>query len=103
MKSNHTPGPWKIVKTISDEGIARTYFLVLEKKSLNAKNIAKVIPCFGMEESEIKDNALLIQAAPKMYSVLKEINEYLSGNPRNYVGSGSLLHEKIVQALCATE
>ena len=56
-----------------------------------------------MEESEIKDNALLIQAAPKMYSVLKEINEYLSGNPRNYVGSGSLLHEKIVQALCATE
>jgi hypothetical protein len=40
-----------------------------------------------------------ILAHPKwlmeMYELFEEIDEYLSSNPKNYVGSGSILHTKI--------
>jgi len=40
-----------------------------------------------------------ILAHPKwlmeMYELFEEIDEYLSSNPKNYIGSGSILHTKI--------
>jgi len=40
-----------------------------------------------------------ILAHPKwlmeMYELFEELDEYLSSNPKNYIGSGSILHEKI--------
>lgn len=40
-----------------------------------------------------------ILAHPKwlmeMYELFDEIDEYLSSNPKNYIGSGSILHQKI--------
>jgi hypothetical protein len=40
-----------------------------------------------------------ILAHPKwlieMYELFEELDEYLSGNPKNYIGSGSILHQKI--------
>lgn len=34
-----------------------------------------------------------------MFSVLQEIDTYLSENPKNYVGSSSILHTKIKELL----
>lgn len=34
-----------------------------------------------------------------LFNVLEEIDEYLSSNPKNYVGSGSILHTKIKNCL----
>ena len=34
-----------------------------------------------------------------MFNVLEEIDKYLSENPKNYVGSGSILHTKIKECL----
>lgn len=34
-----------------------------------------------------------------LHFLLKEIDDYLSDNPKNYMGSGSVLHEKIKDAL----
>lgn len=31
----------------------------------------------------------------EMYELFKELDEYLSINPKNYIGSGSILHQKI--------
>lgn len=40
-----------------------------------------------------------ILAHPKwimdMYELFEEMDKYLSENPKNYIGSGSILHEKI--------
>ncbi len=30
-----------------------------------------------------------------MYQLFEELDEYLSSNPKNYIGSGSILHQKI--------
>jgi len=31
--------------------------------------------------------------------ILKEIDQYLSDNPKNYMGSGSILHQKVQKAI----
>lgn len=38
-------------------------------------------------------------APAKCLDVLKEVDEYLSSNPLNSVGSGSILHRKVKEAI----
>lgn len=50
-----------------------------------------------LDNYQDKENDIL--AHPKwlmeMYELFEELNEYLSSNPKNYIGSGSILHQKI--------
>jgi hypothetical protein len=45
-----------------------------------------------------KDKTLR-DATPNMYAVMQEIDEYLSSNPKNYIGSGSVLHRKVQEVI----
>lgn len=70
-----------------------------------AEEFSTVVP--GREHHEDWFRALshpdahLIAASPTMYDVLAEVDAYLSDNPQNYVGSGSILHQKIRDAIKA--
>ena len=50
-----------------------------------------------LDNYQDKDSDIL--AHPKwimeMFELFEEMDEYLSGNPKNYIGSGSILHQKI--------
>ena len=48
-----------------------------------------------IEKPEIKHPKWIMD----MFNVLEEIDKYLSENPKNYVGSGSILHTKIKECL----
>jgi hypothetical protein len=95
---SHTPGPWMVTNTIGEEGIAKSYPLIMQKK-MHGANVAKVIPCVGLTEEEVTANAMLIKAAPKMQAVLIEIDEYLSRNKLNSIGSNSILHDIVREAI----
>ena len=53
----------------------------------------------GILLDNYQDKESEILAHPKwlmeMYELFEEIDQYLSSNPKNYVGSGSILHEKV--------
>lgn len=68
----HTKGKWTSVKNTSGAQSKVPPYLILEDKRYNAKNIATVIPSFGMEPDEVEANARLIAAAPELLEALKE-------------------------------
>lgn len=41
----------------------------------------------------------LQDAAPHLLEMLKEADNYLRGNKKNYIGNGSILHTKFKQAI----
>lgn len=53
----------------------------------------------GILLDNYQDKESDILAHPKwlmeMYELFAELDEYLSSNPKNYIGSGSILHQKI--------
>jgi hypothetical protein len=53
-----------------------------------------------LQEGRNKDKTLY-ETTPNMYAVMQEIDEYLSSNPKNYMGSGSILHKKLKEAIKA--
>jgi len=79
-----TPGPWKI------EGkrlITTSAIVISSDDSLGPIAVAT------------EANAPLIVLSPEMAGLLKEIDEYLSPNPQNYIGCRSILHSKIISLL----
>ncbi len=78
MEHKHTPGNWTLVKNTSGSQSKIPPYLIMEDKRYNAKNIATVIPSFGMEPEEVEANARLIAAAPELLAALKKI----IANPR---------------------
>jgi hypothetical protein len=79
---------WTYVTNTSGSETKHPPYLVLENKHYNAKNIATVIPAFGMDLEEIEANARLIAAAPELLAALKEV----IANPRK-VYNASVLYE----------
>jgi hypothetical protein len=79
---------WTMVKNLSGSETKHPPYLVFENKHYNAKNIATVIPAFGMDLEEIEANARLIAAAPELLAALKEV----IANPRR-VYNASVLYE----------
>jgi hypothetical protein len=63
-------------------------------------NLAILLDNYQDKDSEILEHPKWISEA---FDLLKEIDEYLSGNPKNYIGSGSILHSKIKQCLSEDE
>ena len=57
----------------------------------------------GILLDNYQDKESDVLAHPKwlmeMYELFEEIDEYLSSNPKNYVGSGSTLHEKVKKVM----
>jgi len=57
-----------------------------------------------LENYQDKESDIL--AHPKwlmeMYELFEEIHQYLSSHPENYVGSGSILHEKVKKYVSET-
>ena len=53
----------------------------------------------GILLDNYQDKESEILAHPKwlmeMYELFEELDQYLSSNPKNYIGSGSILHQKI--------
>lgn len=72
MKAKHTPGQWAYVKNTSGSDTKIPPYLVLENKHYDAKNIATVIPCYGLTAEEVEANARLIAAAPDLLAAIKE-------------------------------
>lgn len=77
---------WTYVTNTSGSETKHPPYLVLENKHYNAKNIATVIPAFGMDLEEIEANARLIAAAPELLAALKEI----IANPRRVYNAAIL-------------
>jgi hypothetical protein len=77
-KSNYTEAPWRRVNYKEHE-VKRKGHLIIESIGRNKKNIASVIPCFGMEDNECEANAKLIAAAPDLLEGIREIQNYLTG------------------------
>jgi hypothetical protein len=68
----HTPGPWRVDKTING-GYVRSD----NSKVLGAAGIAKVLRGRGYDDGEA--NARLIAAAPELLATLHEIRKWMDG------------------------
>jgi len=55
-------------------------------------NLGILLDNYQDKDSDILEHPKWIM---NMIDVLKEIDEYLSSNPKNYIGSGSILHTKV--------
>lgn len=103
-ETKFTPGEWEISKPRREENNIVVDILAYKTtcgecghkagQYLVARTYQNALP----KEQQIP-NARLIAKSPEMYALLVECNEYL-GNPQNYIGSGSILHQKM-QALIA--
>lgn len=56
----------------------------------------------NVEVEEVEELAEMLNKSSEMETAIKEVlelfeelDEYLSSNPKNYIGSGSILHQKI--------
>ena len=52
------------------QDVDKSGYLIMQSKFRDAKNIAVVIPCFGMKPEEYLANARMLCAAPIMYQAL---------------------------------
>jgi hypothetical protein len=59
-------------------------------------NLGILLDNYQDKDSDILQHPKWIK---EMFAVLQEIDTYLSENPKNYVGSGSILHTKIKELL----
>ena len=59
-------------------------------------NLGILLDNYQDKDSDILQHPKWIK---EMFAVLQEIDTYLSDNPKNYVGSGSILHTKIKELL----
>jgi len=63
-------------------------------------NLAILLDNYQDKESEILAHPKWLM---EMYELFEEIDQYLSGNPKNYIGSGSILHEKVKKFVSVEE
>lgn len=73
MSNKHTPGPW-VSHPHKEQDVAKSGFIVIQDRRVNAANIATVIPCLGMKKEEVEANANLIAAAPELLEALQNLN-----------------------------
>lgn len=59
-------------------------------------NLAILLDNYQDKESKILDHAQWIK---DLYGLFKEIDTYLSENPKNYIGADSILHKKVKEIL----
>lgn len=82
----HTPGPWK---NDAGAGIVAT----MERETLKSgRVVARRVACAkGLTIDEVRANARLIAAAPKLAAALQDalgmLDHYISGRPDNWDGS----------------
>lgn len=55
-------------------------------------NLSILLDNYQDKESDVLEHPKWIM---EMYELFEELDEYLSSNPENYIGSGSILHTKI--------
>jgi len=80
----HSQGPFRIQ-------LKRGRVLIFPAEGVT--HIAQIFAFYGIEKSGA--DARLFRAAAEMMSLLEECDEYLSPNPQNYIGHGSILHTKM--------
>lgn len=65
MKTQFTPGPWKVIRTPSGYDHVR---------GSNNERISHEVTDLDLQQDEVKANAHLIATAPEMYDLLDKIN-----------------------------
>ena len=81
----------EVNKEIAD--VARKY---PDRAFIVPLNLGILLDNYQDKDSDILQHPKWIK---DMFAVLQEIDTYLSDNPKNYVGSGSILHTKIKELL----
>ena len=81
----------EVNKEIAD--VARKY---PDRAFIVPLNLGILLDNYQDKDSDILQHPKWIK---DMFAVLQEIDTYLSDNPKNYVGSGSILHAKIKELL----
>lgn len=76
MNAKHTPGPWKIERSIPEEGF-ECFFITTEYWPNSS-----ICDCPGPHIKEKESNALLIAAAPDMLEALKIVAGEISDHIR---------------------
>ena len=81
----------EVNKEIAD--VARKY---PDRAFIVPLNLGVLLDNYQDKDSDILQHPKWIT---KMTDLLKEIDEYLSSNSKNYIGSGSILHTKVKECL----
>ena len=92
-KTEHTPGPWKIIKNTTNNDIG----IKCDLGGVIVKTIS------GYSESEANANAALIAAAPELLAAAKQINadinkQFHGGRAENYLAHCNALTAAILKA-----
>lgn len=74
----HTPGPWRTARGFSTSPPIVMPILIVEGQGERYRQLAVIVPA-GTESDEDVANAALMSRSPKMYDLLLEAENILSG------------------------